>query len=241
MAQLNITHVYVGANSSSGTWPLDIESYENRKWNPLVFLSNPSFKLIKRMGAAYLFRVLYGNPEVVYEDSFEYTNVYNMGWSVINANGCQFKGSGNVSTNSSYAYNGTHNLVITAKNKGGLFYANGIYRAIYVWNTSSVTLSFYINATTGFTPPDTLSISIYNTSWNQSICFTTPKPSYVEYNSTVVLPTSVGHFSYNISDIWRIAYNATLPKIFFITIQNVDFDCIENIGYVDDILVKVGG
>jgi len=240
MAQLGITHVYVGANSSLGTWPLDIESDENRKWDPLVFLSNPSFNLIKKVGAAYLFEVLYGNPEVVYEDSFEYTNVYDMGWSVINAEGFQFKGSGNVSTNLNYTYNGAQNLVITAKNEGGLFYANGIYRAIYVWNTSNVALSFYINATTGFTPPDTLSISIYNTPWNQSICFTTPKSSYAEHNSTIVLPTSVGHFSYNISDIWRIAYNATLPKVFFITIQNADFDCIENVGYVDDILVKVG-
>ena len=233
MKQLDTTHVYVGADYSY-KWE------KNRKWDPLVFLSNPSFNLIKKMGAAYLFRVLYGNPEVVYEDSFEYRNVYDMGWGFINANGCQFKGSGNVSTNLNCTYNGAQNLVITAKNEGGLFYANGIYRAIYVWNTSNVALSFYINATTGFTPPDTLSISIYNTPWNQSICFTTPKSSYAEHNSTIVLPTSVGHFSYNISDIWRIAYNATLPKVFFITIQNADFDCIENVGYVDDILVKVG-
>ena len=234
MKQLDITHVYVGADYSY-KWE------KNRKWDPLVFLSNPNFDLIKKVGAAYLFEVLYGNPEVVYEDSFEYTNVYDMGWSFINAEGCQFKGSGYVSTNLSSTCNGTHNLVITAKNEGGLFYANGIYRTIYVWNTSSVTLSFWINATAGFSLPDALNICICDTSWNQSICFTTHKSIYAEHNSTIVLPTSVGHFTYNISDIWQIAYNVTLPKILFITIQNVDFDCFENVGYVGDISVKVGG
>lgn len=233
MKQLDITHVYVGADYSY-KWE------KNRKWDPLVFLSNPSFNLIKKVGAAYLFEVLYGKPEVVYKDSFEYTNVYDMGWQFINAEGCQFKGSGYVSTNSSYTYNGTHNLVITAKNEGGLFYANRIYRTIYIWDTSNVTFSFYINATAGFSPPDALSISIWNTSWNQSICFTTPDSLYAEHNSTIILPASIGLFSYNISAIWQKTHNATLPTRFFITIQNIDFDGVENVGYVGDILVKVG-
>jgi hypothetical protein len=233
MKQLDITHVYVGAEYSY-QWE------KNRKWDPLVFLSNPSFDLIKKTGSAYLFEVLYGKPEVVYKDGFEYTNVYDMGWKFINAEGCQFKGSGYVSTNSSYTYNGTHNLVITAKNEGGLFYANGIYRTIYIWDTSNVTLSFYINATAGFSPPDALSICICDTSWNQSICFTTPNSLYAEHNSTIVLPASVGLFSYNISDIWQKTYNAMLPTTFFITIQNIDFDGVENVGYVGDISVKVG-
>lgn len=233
MKQLNITHVYVGADYSY-QWE------KNRKWDPLVFLSNPSFDLINKMGNAYLFEVLYGKPEVVYEDSFEYMNVYDMGWKLLNAEGCQFRGSGHVSSNSSYTNNGTHNLIITAKNEGGLFYANGIYRTIYIWDTSNVTLSFYINATAGFSQPDALSICICDTSWNQSICFTTPNSSYAERNSTIVLPAAVGLFSYNISDIWQKTYDTLLPTTFFITIQNTDFDGAENIGYVGDISVKVG-
>lgn len=241
MKELGIGYIYIGSESSMGTWPLNEASEKNRKWDPLVFLSNPNFNLIKKVGNAYLFEVLYKKPEVVYEDSFEYTNVHDMGWVHINVEGCQFKGSGYVSTNSTYSFNGAHNLVITAKNEGGLLYANEIYRKIYVWDASNVTLTFYINATDGYSPPDVLSISICDTSWNQSICFTTPKSLYAEHNSTIVLPTSVGLFSYNISDIWQKTYNATLPTTFFIKIQNIDFDCVENVGYVDDISVKVGG
>jgi hypothetical protein len=240
MAQLGITHVYVGAKSSFGTWPLDIESGENRKWDPLVFLSNPSFNLAKKIGAAYLFEVLYGKLEVAYKDSFEYANVYDIGWKFLNAEACQSRGSGYVSINSSYIYYGTHNLVITAKNEGGLFYANGIHRTIYIWDPSNVALSFYINATAGFSPPDALRICICDTSWNQSICFTTPNSLYAEHNSTIILPAPVGLFSYNISDIWQKTYNAMLPTTFFITIQNIDFDGAENVGYVGDISVKVG-
>ncbi|MDH5792997.1 MAG: hypothetical protein OEZ18_00330 [Candidatus Bathyarchaeota archaeon] len=240
MKELGIGYIYIGSESSMGTWPLNEASEKNRKWDPLVFLSNPNFNLIKKVGNAYLFEVLYKKPEVVYEDSFEYTNVYDMGWVHINVEGCQFKGSGYVSTNSTYSCNGAHNLVITAKNEGGLLYANEIYRKIYVWDISNVTLSFYINATDGYSPPDVLCICIYDTLWNKSICFATPNSLYARDNSTTVLPASLGNFSYNISNIWQKIYSTMLPTTFFITIRNIDFDCIENIGHIGDISVKVG-
>jgi len=232
MKQLNITHVYVGAEYSY-QWE------KNRKWDPLVFLSNPSFDLVKKTGNAYLFEVLYEKPKVPYEDSFEYTNVYDMGWEFLNAEWCQSRGSGYVSINSSYIYCGAHNLVITAKNERGLFYTNGIYRKIYIWDASNVALGFWIDATVGFSPPDALIICIYDTSWNQSICFTTPNSLYAEHNSTTVLPAPAGFFSYNVSDIWQKTYNSMLPTTFFITIQNIDFDGAENVGYVGDISVEI--
>lgn len=217
MKQLGIMHVYVGAQYSY-RWE------KNRKWDPQVFLSNPNFNLTKKIGNAYLFEVLYEKPEVVLEDSFEYANIYDMGWKFSAAEGYQYKGSGNVSTNSSYAYDGNRSLVITAKNEGGLFYTDWVYRTIYIWDTSNVTLSFYINATAGFSPPDKLSICICDTSWNRSIS----------------LPASIRP-PYNISDIWKNAYNSTLPTAFFIRIQNIDFDGVENVGYIDHIVVRVGG
>lgn len=232
MKQLGIMHVYVGAQYSY-RWE------KNRKWDPQVFLSNPNFNLTKKIGNAYLFEVLYENPKIVFEDSFEYANISSMGWKFSIAEGHLYSGSGYVSTNSSYAYYGNRSLVIAAKNEGGLLYTHWIYRKIYVWDTSNITLSFYLNASTGFSSPDELSICICNTSWNQSIRFVTPNCLRAESNSTIMLQNSVD-FSFNISEIWQKTYNSTLPTTFYTKIQNIDFDGIENVGYIDHIVVRVG-
>jgi hypothetical protein len=232
MMQLNITYVYVGAQSGY-RWD------KNLKWDPQVFLSNPNFDITKKIGNAYLFEVLYEKPEVVLRDSFEYGDISDMGWKFGIAEGHLYSGSGYVSTNSSYAYDGNRSLVIAAKNEGGLLYANWIYRKIYVWDTSNITLSFYINASAGFSSPDELSICVYDTSWNRSICFVTPNCLRAESDSTIILQNSVDFLSFNISEIWQETHNSTLPTTFFIRIQNIDFDGVENVGYVDNIVVRV--
>jgi len=232
MRQLNITYVYVAAQSGY-RWD------KNLKWDPQVFLSNPNFKITKKIGNAYLFEVLYEKPEVVLRDSFEYGNISDMGWKFGIVEGHLYSGSGYVSTNSSYAYDGNRSLVTAAKNEGGLLYVNWIYRKIYVWDTSNITLSFYINASAGFSSPDELSICVYDTSWNRSICFVTPNCLRVESDSTIILQNSVDFFSFNISEIWQETHSSTLPTTFFIRIQNIDFDGVENVGYVDNIVVRV--
>jgi len=236
--QLDITHVYVGARYSIGMWPLNT-AREKNKWDSQVFLSNPSFNLTKKIGNAYLFEVLYEKPEVVFEDGFEYANISDMGWRFGFAEGSPYPGYGYVSTDSSYAYNGNRSLLITAKNGGMSLYTNWIYRTIYAWDTSNITLSFYINASVGFSPSDELSIHISNTSWNRSICFVTPNCLHAESNSTIILQDSVGFFSFNISEIWQKAYDSTFPTTFYIRLQNIDFDSVENVGYIDHIVVRV--
>lgn len=241
MRQLGINYVYVGAQASLGiaTWQLNTGWEKNKKWDPQVFLSNPSFNLTKKIGNAYLFEVLYEKPEVVFEDGFEYANISDMGWRFGFAEGSPYLGYGYVSTDSSYAYNGNRSLLITAKNGGMSLYTNWIYRTIYAWDTSNITLSFYINASVGFSPSDELSIHISNTSWNRSICFVTPNCLHAESNSTIILQDSVGFFSFNISEIWQKAHDSTFPTTFYIRLQNIDFDSVENIGYIDHIVVRV--
>jgi hypothetical protein len=55
MKSFGITHVYVGSVATYW-WVRDY------RWNPQLFLSSPNFRLIKRIGEAYLFQVSYENP-----------------------------------------------------------------------------------------------------------------------------------------------------------------------------------
>jgi hypothetical protein len=55
MQHFNITNVYVGWGSSM------VNNYEYQ-WNPMLFLDNPNFQLVKNFGNAYLFQVNYTNP-----------------------------------------------------------------------------------------------------------------------------------------------------------------------------------
>jgi len=52
LADLNITHIFFGEYS---TYWWD----ENFKWNPIIFISNPDFKLLKRFGRSYLFELIF--------------------------------------------------------------------------------------------------------------------------------------------------------------------------------------
>jgi hypothetical protein len=54
MKSFGITHVYVGSVATYW-W---VRAY---RWNPQLFLSSPNFRLIKRIGEAYLFQVSYEN------------------------------------------------------------------------------------------------------------------------------------------------------------------------------------
>lgn len=54
MKSFGITHVYVGS-AATYWW---VRAY---RWNPQLFLSSPNFRIIKRIGEAYLFQVSYEN------------------------------------------------------------------------------------------------------------------------------------------------------------------------------------
>jgi len=68
MRQFRITHVFVGSKESY--WP-----GRDFKWDPRLFRVNPNFKLTKRFGDAYLFEFIYSDPDPVFSDDFQYTDL----------------------------------------------------------------------------------------------------------------------------------------------------------------------
>jgi len=233
MEGLHITHVYVGSRASHW-WEA------NYKWDPQLFLSNPSFNLVKKIGGAFLFEVAYKNPNVVFEESFEYENIVNMGWEFHETEENVSNGTGYLNTTfSKCTYNGQRSAVITAKKDAGAFYADWMYRKVYVWNASNIDFCFYINASEGFQSPDGISIYIYEPSWERYVRFMTPDQPCNGNESIILLQKSVGFFQFNLSRIWVQQYNSTLPTAFLVVIQNVDFDGIENVAYIDYIRVEV--
>ncbi len=196
--------------------------------------------MVKKIGDAFLFEVAYKKPNVVFEESFEYENIFNMGWEFQETEENLNNGTGYLNTTfSKYVYDGQRSAVITAKKDAGVFYADWMYRKVYVWNASNIDFCFYINASEGFHPPDGVSIYIYDQSWERCVRFMTPDQPFSGNESTILLQKSVGFFKFNLSRIWVQRYNSTLPTAFFVVIQNVDFDGTENIAYIDHIRVEV--
>jgi len=232
MKQLSITHVYLGVRSTYW-WE------KNYEWDSQAFLGNPNFNLTKKVGDAYLFEVLYEEPNVVLKDSFEYEVVSDMGWSFISNTATLHNGTGQASTNSSQPFEGQRSLVLTAKKDSGTFYENWIYRNVYVWNSSNVVLNLYLNASAGFQPPDGINIYVSDSSWNEFIRFATPGQLFGE-NEPAVSINFNGWLSFDISQIWGQFHNSTLPNPFLLTIHNIDFDGVENVAFLDSVTVTIG-
>lgn len=232
MKQLGINYVYVGARA------LHL-SERNYNWDAQVFLSNPNFNLTKRIGDAYLFEVLYGKPNVFLEDNFDYANISDGGWKYSFDVGSPNNGSGSATLVSRDGSMDQRSLVLTAEKDAGVFFENRICRNVYAYNTSNVVLSFALNASVGYHPPDGINIYVSDTSWHQFIRFATPGQLYGE-NESVVPIASVGSFNVNISAIWRQFHNSTLPNPFSLIVSNIDFDGVENVAFIDSISIGVG-
>lgn len=225
----NITHVYVGSSATYG-W---IQDY---KWKPQLFLGNPNFPLVKRMGNAYLFNFSYNDPSVVFLDDFEHCSWYEYGWQRYFLG----NGLGNVTIKTDFEYNGSRCLRITTQAVHTVSewkYINWVRREIFVLNNSNVQLSFYLNATEGFHGKDAFAVLISNIYHNQSIVITTPNGIHKDYRYTKSLDRFEGPFDFNLTAMWHQTFNSSLPNPFILELVNYDFDGVENVAYVDNITV----
>jgi len=225
MKHLNITHVFIGCYTSI------FEMYKH-KWDPQPFLQNPNFDLVMKVGNAYLFAVSCKYPEVAFQDDFEYHSPDETGWNFYVAEESEGTGFGETTITSNHTYHGNKSLVITAKRDTEWYYACGVHKNVQVWDASNVTLSFYLNATSGFINDlDYSAVIVADTSREHRITLSTPhayiSPQYIE------LPDSQGFFQFNLSEIWRQKHNSTLPTNFSICLQNFDADGMENIVFFD--------
>jgi hypothetical protein len=233
MERFNITHVYVG---------IKVSPWDNyiHKWNPVLFLGNPNFKLVKNFGDAYLFQLKITDPNIVFFDDFEHAQWNDNKWQTYE-NGV---GLGNITITSNYGYQSQRSLRIAAKavyTVSEWKYMLYISREFFVQDNSDVTFSFYLNATEGFHGEDAFAVFVSNIYHTQSMIMTTPKGVYENYAHAISLGKTEGSFEFkgnsSLSKLWHQMFNSSLPNPFILEFVNLDFDGVENIAYVDNIQI----
>jgi len=228
----NITHVYIGSKSTA--LPLIIRgSSIPTKWNPYLFINNPNFKLVKRIGNAFLFECLLVDPRMVLMDGFEYDNLDYGGWKVVE----QGNGTGSSAIVDECAFEGSRSLLLRVRSEKAPYWLS-VLRPVHLYDSSNVTMSFYVNAVKGFGPKDALMIIISDTHWNRQLYFTTNPRVPLKYMS-VHLPSNKGYFEFNISKLWKDVHGEQLPASLFIQVLNYDEDCVENVAYIDAIGLSI--
>ena len=227
MERFNITNIYAGSTWSGGT----------HKWNPMLFLGNPNFKLKKNFGNAYLFQFNYTDPNIVFLDDFEHALWDEARWHT----GYTGNGLGNVTTTTNFGRNDSRCLRMTSQVIPTVLewkYVYSISREIFLQNNLDVTFSFHLNATEGFEGEDTFAVLISNVYRNQSMVITTPNGVYDEYAYAKTLNESEVSFSFDLSKSWHQMFNSSLPNTLILELVNYDFNGVENVAYIDDIRIS---
>ena len=233
MTQFNIMNVYVGSGVSS--W----DGWKH-KWNPMLFLGNPNFKLVKNFGNAYLFQFKYTDPNIVFLDDFEHARWDENAWQTYSYG----HGLSNITIVTNFGYGSGKCLRTKAQVVPTAWewrYGQCVFREIYVQSNSDVTFSFYLNATEGFHGEDTFAAIVSNIYRNQSIVIATPNSIYDSYAHTVSLGGFEGLFEFkgsnSLSSLWHQTFNSSLPSTVILEFLNLDFDGIENVAYIDKVRV----
>ena len=233
MKHFNITHIYVGIKVTP--W----DNYIHR-WNPMLFLGNPNFELVKNFGDAYLFKLDITDANIVFFDDFEHAQWNDNKWQTYE-NGV---GLGNITITPNYGYRSQRSLRIAAKavyTVSEWKYMLYISREFFVQDNSDVTFSFYLNATEGFHGEDAFAVFVSNIYHTQSMIMTTPKGVYENYAHAISLGKTEGSFEFkgnsSLSKLWHQMFNSSLPNPFILEFVNLDFDGVENIVYVDNIQI----
>jgi hypothetical protein len=231
MEHFNITHVYVG---------IKVSPWDNyiHKWDPILFLGNPNFKLVKNFGDACLFQLNITDPNMVFFDEFEYADWSENKWQTYEDGA----GLGNVTITANCGYRSEKSLRIAAKAMYTVSewkYTCYISREFFIQNNSDVTFSFYLNATEGFHDKDTFAVFVSNIYRNQSMIITTPGGVYENYVNAISLGDTEGFFEFkgnsSLTKLWQQMFNSSLPNQFILEFANLDLDGVENVAYVDNI------
>jgi hypothetical protein len=229
MKSFNITHVYVGS-AATYSWVKDY------RWLPELFLGNPNFELVKKVGDAYLFKVLYKDPSIVFTDNFDHESWYDYGWN--SGHDYDGHGLGNITLAEDFGNHSQKCLEITSQAVYTVAiwkYAQYVWRQFFVPSNSDVRLSFDFNATEGFHGKDTFAVVVSNIYGNQSVILTTPNGIYANYTNSVSLGKSAGSWSSDLTALWNQRFNSSFPASFFLEFVNYDFDGVKNVVYIDNV------
>ncbi len=236
MKELGITHIYVGSQATYSY----IADY---RWDPRLFLGNPNLNLTKRIGNAFLFELAESpNSSAVFLDDFQHENWSDYGWSTY----FEGNGLGNVTISNETENSSQSCMKMTAQAVYTGFqseYTISVSREFFVPNGSDVSLSFYLDATTGFHANDTFAVLVSNVYHNQSFIIATPNGVYGDYAYSVPLAGFHGEFQFqensSISRLWSSMFKYELPSTFLLEFINRDVDGIENVVYVGDVSITL--
>lgn len=229
MSELNITYVYVGAKATN--WWLG-----NFRWDPLLFLGNPNFRLVKSIGNAYLFQLM-TRSNVIFMEDFNQDLWYENGWEANHFG----NGLGDIMIIQDSKNQSQNSLKITAEamyTTSELKYASYIYRQIFVQNNTEIDFSFEFNATLSHNGKDALGVLISNVYHNLSIVVTTPYGIFSDYSRSVSTNTYAGSFNCSLSTLWRQYFVEKLPSTFILEFVNYDGDGVKNICYIDNVSIS---
>ncbi len=224
--QFDTDYIFIGSTAMAGT----------AKWDATMFLGNPHFKVVKKVGNSYLIEILSTDPGLVFREDFEYGNLADGDWIYHVAGECVGNGTGQAVISSQYAKHGTSSFMMTAKKTRGWYYANWIYRKVLLPRTVNATLSFYVDANCS-SSYDFIAIIISDELWKNKVYLTTPNLHPSE--NMIQLSAPREFFTFNLSQIWHEKFNSTLPNSIYLEIQMADFDGIRDVGFVDYIVIRV--
>lgn len=223
--EMNGSYIFTGSRAAYGC----------TQWDAALFLGNPNFKLVKRVGNSYLFKILSTDPELIFRDDFEYGNLTDEKWVFYVPKECKGNGTGYAILSSEYASHGAYSLMITAQKTRGWYYANWVYKKVRLRETANNTLSFHINSNCS-SSYDFMAIIISDELWENKVYFTTP--SFHLSEEMIKLSEPQGFFQFNLSRIWREKFNSNLPNLIYLEIQIADFDGIRDVGFIDYITIR---
>jgi|GEM_PF-907956 len=222
----NVTYIFVGSTAL----------FNHQTWDPMLFLGNPNFELVKNIGKAYLFKVnlTHLNLSLIFSDNFESGDLNTNGWIISESSN---QGQASAQLISEQGCENNSSLEITARSSSGSFWYS-MYRKIYVPSSDNVSLSFCSKIGSGFSGADDFMIIVSDQNWTNHLIFSAT-PNRVD-RSVIVLPMPDGSFQFNISDLWQRIHNSTLPTSLYLQIQNYDSDGVQNDAYIDYITVTMG-
>ena len=217
MNGFEISHVFLGSRAVQLWGKLKLE--EDPRWDPMLFLGNPNFRMLNNIGGSYLFNVSYQNPNIVFQENFEYLNLTQMGW--------RFAEMENGNYNLTIVHDESDNQLLriwAERNETSRWlYSCWLNRKVYLWSPLDVNLSFHLNASS-VKAPNTVSISIFDADRQRHITFATPSVLYNNQQCVVELDSTCGDFSYDISEIWERTFDELLPNITIIELAAVNVD-----------------
>lgn len=222
LSRFNITYIFVGAKATEYVGP--------SAWDPSLFLGNPNFKLIQRVGDSYLFAFNPKNPSIVFFDDFERLDLRANGWEVITSGNTEaFTIS--LSRDIQHKFDGNQSLLLKSKASSNSTSLVWLQRKILLPESNrNVEFSFYVDSDAVFKDFEGLTLIVSDASWERQLLMSTWNRG--DNDRPLVSP---GFYEIDLSSLWSARFNVSLPNSFTLQVELYDSDGIEESFFLDSV------